>query len=45
MMAPSAWLALWDFITRPHHWHKTPHGLSRHMQAVARPHRPINPAS
>lgn len=32
MMAPAAWLGLWDFIRRPHHWHKTRHGLSRLMQ-------------
>jgi glycosyltransferase XagB len=28
LMTPAAWLALWDFIVRPHHWHKTEHGLS-----------------
>lgn len=29
LATPAAWLALWDFIVRPHHWHKTDHGLSR----------------
>jgi glycosyltransferase XagB len=28
LMTPAAWLALWDFLVRPHHWHKTEHGLS-----------------
>jgi len=28
LMTPAAWLALWDFIVRPHHWHKTAHGLT-----------------
>ncbi|MFO1034043.1 MAG: glycosyltransferase [Hyphomicrobiales bacterium] len=28
VMTPAAWLGLWDFIIRPHHWHKTEHGLS-----------------
>jgi glycosyltransferase XagB len=25
----AAWMALWDFIFAPFHWHKTQHGLSR----------------
>lgn len=29
LMTPAAWMALWDFAVRPHHWHKTNHGLSR----------------
>jgi hypothetical protein len=28
----AAWLALWDFLVRPFHWHKTTHGLSRHFR-------------
>ncbi len=28
LMTPAAWMALWDFAVRPHHWHKTEHGLS-----------------
>jgi glycosyltransferase XagB len=26
----AAWMALWDFVVAPHHWHKTRHGLTRH---------------
>jgi glycosyltransferase XagB len=25
----AAWMALWDFIVAPSHWHKTQHGLTR----------------
>jgi glycosyltransferase XagB len=32
LMAPAAWLGLWDFIVRPHHWHKTRHGLSQFLR-------------
>ncbi len=28
-ISTAAWLALWDFIRRPHHWRKTRHGTSR----------------
>lgn len=28
LVSLAAWRALWDFVRRPHHWHKTPHGLS-----------------
>ena len=35
LMSCAAWLALWQFITRPFHWNKTEHGLSR--QAPVRP--------
>ena len=28
LMSAAAWLALWQFITRPFHWNKTEHGLS-----------------
>ncbi len=35
LLTPAAWLALWDFLVRPHHWHKTTHGLSALMR---RPH-------
>ena len=26
LISTAAWLALWDFIRRPHHWRKTAHG-------------------
>lgn len=26
LISAAAWLALWDFIRRPHHWRKTAHG-------------------
>ena len=26
LISAAAWLALWDFICRPHHWRKTAHG-------------------
>ncbi len=29
MMSVAAWAALYDLILRPHHWHKTEHGLAR----------------
>ncbi len=29
LMSLAAWMALWDFIVAPFHWHKTRHGLSR----------------
>lgn len=35
LMTPAAWLALWDFLVKPHHWHKTEHGLSAMLR---RPH-------
>lgn len=28
LMSVAAWLALWQFATRPFHWNKTEHGLS-----------------
>ena len=28
LISLAAWLALWDFIRRPHHWRKTDHGFS-----------------
>jgi cellulose synthase/poly-beta-1,6-N-acetylglucosamine synthase-like glycosyltransferase len=28
LISAAAWLALWELFTRPHHWHKTEHGLS-----------------
>jgi glycosyltransferase XagB len=31
----AAWLALWDFVVAPHHWHKTRHGLTRYGQGGA----------
>jgi glycosyltransferase XagB len=32
LMSLAAWLALWDFIVAPFHWHKTRHGLTRFSQ-------------
>jgi glycosyltransferase XagB len=29
LMSAAAWMALWDFVVAPFHWHKTNHGLSR----------------
>ena len=29
LMAPAAWIALWQFIVAPSYWGKTAHGLSR----------------
>lgn len=29
LMSAAAWLALWQFVTRPFHWNKTEHGLTR----------------
>jgi len=29
LMAPAAWIALWQFLTAPSYWNKTAHGLSR----------------
>lgn len=28
LMSAAAWMALWQFLTRPFHWNKTEHGLS-----------------
>ncbi|MFN0190514.1 MAG: glycosyltransferase [Aestuariivirga sp.] len=28
LMFLAAWLALWQFATKPHHWNKTEHGIS-----------------
>lgn len=28
LISAAGWLALYDFIARPFHWHKTPHGAS-----------------
>ncbi len=28
LLSAAAWLALWDFLFRPHHWRKTQHGVS-----------------
>lgn len=35
LMTPAAWMALWDFLVRPHHWHKTEHGLSAMLRRSA----------
>jgi cellulose synthase/poly-beta-1,6-N-acetylglucosamine synthase-like glycosyltransferase len=35
LMTPAAWMALWDFAVRPHHWHKTEHGLSALLRRPA----------
>jgi cellulose synthase/poly-beta-1,6-N-acetylglucosamine synthase-like glycosyltransferase len=29
LISLAAWQALWDFLVRPFHWHKTRHGISR----------------
>jgi cellulose synthase/poly-beta-1,6-N-acetylglucosamine synthase-like glycosyltransferase len=29
MISAAAWYALWQFVTCPHYWNKTEHGLSR----------------
>ena len=29
LMSLAAWMALWDFVVAPYHWHKTKHGLSK----------------
>ena len=43
LMCPAAWAALWDFLVRPHHWHKTRHGLSAFQQRARRATRPSSP--
>jgi glycosyltransferase XagB len=35
LMSVAAWLALWQFATKPFHWNKTEHGLSS-VQRVRR---------
>lgn len=37
LMSCAAWLALWQFITRPFHWNKTEHGLSRQVPVRRKP--------
>ncbi len=42
----AAWLALYDLISRPYHWHKTEHGLaktSRRSQSSASAPAPVRP--
>jgi cellulose synthase/poly-beta-1,6-N-acetylglucosamine synthase-like glycosyltransferase len=34
LVSVAAWLAIWDFIIAPFHWHKTRHGLSRVIRAT-----------
>jgi hypothetical protein len=29
LTSAAAWLALYDLILRPYHWHKTEHGLAK----------------
>ncbi len=36
LMSAAAWLALWDFLASPFHWHKTRHGLTRVGRASGR---------
>lgn len=36
LMSAAAWLALWQFFTRPFHWNKTEHGLSAVTPGQAR---------
>jgi cellulose synthase/poly-beta-1,6-N-acetylglucosamine synthase-like glycosyltransferase len=37
LMSLAAWLALWQFLTRPFHWNKTEHGLSTQQRIRPRP--------
>jgi cellulose synthase/poly-beta-1,6-N-acetylglucosamine synthase-like glycosyltransferase len=37
LMSLAAWLALWQFLTRPFHWNKTEHGLSAQQRIKPRP--------
>jgi hypothetical protein len=37
LMPLAAWLALWQFLTRPFHWNKTEHGLSAQQRIKPRP--------
>ena len=39
LMSLAAWLALWQFFTRPFHWNKTEHGLSCVQHVRRRPAR------
>ncbi len=34
LLSAAAWLALWDFLFRPHHWRKTQHGVSSLVTAT-----------
>jgi glycosyltransferase XagB len=29
LASAAAWLALYDLVSRPYHWHKTEHGLAK----------------
>ena len=40
LMCPAAFAALWDFVVRPHHWHKTRHGLSAFQKPLRKTTRP-----
>jgi glycosyltransferase XagB len=33
----AAWLALYDLISRPYHWHKTEHGLAKTTRQTLEP--------
>jgi cellulose synthase/poly-beta-1,6-N-acetylglucosamine synthase-like glycosyltransferase len=35
LMMVAAWMALWQFITAPHHWNKTEHGISKRRRLPA----------
>jgi cellulose synthase/poly-beta-1,6-N-acetylglucosamine synthase-like glycosyltransferase len=37
LMSLAAWLALWQFATKPFHWNKTEHGLSKRAAVVRAP--------
>ncbi len=39
LISLAGWLALWQFITKPFHWNKTDHGLSRLFDPNRRPER------
>jgi glycosyltransferase XagB len=32
LMSAAAWMAAWDFVVAPYHWHKTKHGLTSAQQ-------------
>ena len=34
LLSAAAWLAVWDFLFRPHHWRKTQHGVSSLVAAT-----------
>ena len=41
LMSCAAWLALWQFVWKPHHWNKTEHGITRLRRHRRKPHRAL----